>query len=460
MTSYSDFLESKQLSAPAIGIEPGPLHPSLFDFQQSLVRWAIRRGRACLFAGCGMGKTRMQISWAQQMGRRSIIFAPLCVTTQTIEEAAKLGIEIRYATEQPAENTGIWISNYERLHKFNPALWDAVVLDESSILKSMDGKTRTQILESWTEVPYRLACSATPAPNDIAELANHAEFVGSMNRAEFLATWFTHDNDVSSHGGWRLKGHAQEEFWRWVATWAVYIRKPSDLGFDDQAFALPELRMHSVAVQSAYVPEGLLFNIGITGGIRGRHEARRRTIGQRMEEAIRLVQSNADQWLIWCGLNAEQDAISAALGDSCVSIQGSSTESERLQREVDWRSGKFQTLIGKPLQFGHGMNWQHCHQMAFLGIGDSYEQYYQAIRRCWRFGQIAPVDAWIITSDAEKDIVYNIQRKERDAADMEERIVAHVRDRSMDEVLCRQRKLNPYEPSIAMALPRFLCPSV
>lgn len=435
--SYDTFLASKAYGPVQSGIEAQDMHPSLYPFQQAVTRWAVRRGRAAIFADCGLGKTRMQVEWARQMGGPALIVAPLAVAEQTIAEAASLEYMVARAEDGIAP---IAIVNYERLHKLNPTEWNAIVLDESSILKSVDGKTRTKLLNDWTGVPYRLCCTATPAPNDIAELANHAEFLGAMTRPEMLATFFVHEER-----DWRLKGHAEDAFWQWLSTWAVYLRKPSDIGFEDEGFDLPALRLHEVSVKVEDAPaNGELFP-SLARGITGRTAARRNSLAARLESALGTIRGTDDQVLVWCGLNAEQDALAADLGSECVTIDGSTPEAEKLAREQRWRRGEVRVLLTKPSVFGWGMNWQHCHRMVFVGLGDSYEQYYQSIRRCWRFGQTQPVDVTIVVSEAEGAVVQNVRRKERDAERTADRVIAHMRDLETAAVKGETRMTQVYE---------------
>lgn len=417
--SYADLLAVKTRPVESVGHEPGSLHDGLFDYQEALVRWAVRRGRAAIFADTGLGKTRMQVEWAHEMGASCLIVAPLAVAEQTIAEAARIGREVTWAAEQPDE-PGIYITNYEKLHRFKPEAWFAVVLDESSILKSLDGKTRTKLIKEWTAPKFRLCCTATPAPNDIAEIANHAEFLGIMPRREMLATFFVHDDSV-----WRLKGHAREAFFRWMATWGMFLRRPSDLGFSDEGFNLPALNISERRVVVDFEPDVVLFP-AMAPGIQGRGIARRGSLAARVAETARMIQESPGQWLVWCGLNQEGTALAAALGDEAVNIEGADSAETKLAREQAWRTGEVRVLITKPRIFGFGMNWQHCHQMAFLGLGDSWEQYYQAIRRCWRFGQSESVRVEIVLSDAEGLVAQNVQRKEREAQAMAAEVIGFV----------------------------------
>lgn len=462
--NYQDLLASKAPRVNANGKEPGQVHPMLFDWQAQIVRWGIKRGCAAFFEDCGLGKTIQQIEWIRQMVTgRGLILAPLSVAEQTIAEAAKLGVEVTYK-EAPDDSEGIWITNYERLHLFSPSLFDAIVLDESSILKSLDGKIRTRLLKQFVTIPHRLCCTATPAPNDLVELANHAEFLGVMSRQEMLAMFFVHDSENSGDRGWRLKKHARQDFWRWVAQWAVYIRKPSDLGFDDGGFILPPLRITEDVVQTDFIPEGHLFP-GMVGGITGRTQARRATMTDRVRKAAEMIGGSSDQWLVWCGLNEEGRALAKLLGKRAVVIEGGTPDHLRDQgvrrflenkcacqfsslNEQHCTCGQGQSgtvLISKPAIFGFGLNFQHCHNVLYLGLNDSFEQWYQSIRRCWRFGQEHAVNVRVVTSDAESQIVDNIKRKERQAAEMAAGIVDAMRDAQIDSVRGITRRKDTYK---------------
>jgi len=430
---YAEFLDSKIVKPNLYGHEPGELNSILYPFQCAITNWAIRRGRAAIFADCGLGKTFMQLEWARQSGRRVLIVAPLNVAEQTIEEAKKLDIEVLKASE-PIDTNCLQITNYQKLHHFIGFDYDAIILDESSILKSLDGKTRTMLLKEFSGIPRRLCCTATPAPNDLAELANHAEFLGVMPRNEMLAAFFIHDSDGAGAGKWRIKGHAQDSFWKWVAKWAVYIRKPSDLGFTDEEFKLPELRIAEEVVCADWRPEGALF-AGALGGIQERRQARRGTLEDRVTAAELMIRNSDEQWLVWTGLNDEARMIADRLGKDAVNIEGSTPDENKIRYEHLWRTGKVKTLISKSSMFGFGMNWQHCHKMLFLGIGDSYEQYYQSIRRCWRFGQKQPVDVVIVVSEQEMEIAENVKRKEANAAEMAAGVISCSKNAMIEEIM-------------------------
>lgn len=451
---YLEFIESKSRVPQMFGHDPDELSGRLFDFQECITRWAIRRGRAAIFADCGFGKTLMQLEWARHSGPRVLIAAPLAVAEQTIAEGKTIGLDIE-KVDRPQDRDGIQITNYEKMHHFIGAPYDAIVLDESGILKSLDGKTRTMLIKEFSGIQRRLCCTATPAPNDLSELANHAEFLGVMSRVEMLATFFVHDSDKSGDGGWRIKGHAVDEFWRWVAKWAVYIRRPSDLVFDDAGFVLPPLSIEQATVQTDWKPEGMLFAAGL-GGIGDRRKARKATIDDRIAKCLEIINGSNEQWLVWCELNDEGNGMEKALGNESVQIAGIDSDEEKIEKEKLWRSGGVKTLITKPSIFGFGMNWQHCHNVLFLGIGDSYEKYYQSMRRCWRFGQKHPVRVVIVASNAEQEVASNVRAKEEEAARLAAGIVAHSKDAMTAELTGREGQKVEYVPTKTMKIPSWI----
>lgn len=433
MVDYQIFLSAKRRDWTGTPIPVTNMPQGLFLFQAALTRWALRKGRAGIFATTGLGKTRMQLAWAANVPGRVLIFAPLAVGQQTIAEGAAIGVTVAPL----GRGERIEITNYERLHHVTPSEYAGIVLDESSILKAFDGKTRTRLIAAFADTPYRLCCTATPAPNDIAEIANHCEFLGIMSRKELFATFFVHDEN-----GWRLRGHATDAFYAWLASWAIVMRHPSDLDFTESGYDLPALTIEDVVVDAPMPPSGSLFpELGL--GIRGRLAARRTSLEARTKETARLVQSTAGPWIIWCGLNDEQDTIAAILGDDCVSITGSNDESTKETRLFAFIRGERRVLITKPRIAGFGLNLQHCAQMCFLGLGDSYEQYFQAIRRCWRFGQSQPVRVVIIVSRAELAIVDNVRRKEQEAERMADDMLGHMRDAERHEIAATAREVAP-----------------
>jgi hypothetical protein len=437
--SYSEFLSQKSIVDNPTGkpCRDTEVNELLFDFQRLIVAWAVKRGRAAIFADCGLGKTLMQLEWARLVGGDVLILTPLAVAQQTIREATKVGLVVRYAHNADEVQPGITVTNYERLEKFDCTRFNAVVLDESSILKSFDGKTRTRLIEVFAKTPYRLCCTATPAPNDHAELANHAEFLGVMTRTEMLATFFVHDEQ-----DWRLKGHAEDAFWKWLVSWAVCIRKPSDIGCDDARFELPPLTVNHHAVSTGFRQEGMLFG-GEVSGIQGRIQVRRATIEQRVAAAATMVNESSEQWVVWCGMNRESELLRQSIADSA-EVKGADSSEDKESRLIGFVDGTHRVLITKPSIAGYGLNWQHCRNVMFVGLSDSYEDYYQAVRRCWRFGQKKPVNVWLVTADAENVVVSNIKHKEQEAAKMQDAMVGHMKALETEAVKGLQRETDTY----------------
>jgi DNA modification methylase len=433
---YGEFLAGKRRIAPTLGrgIAAGDIHPVLFPFQRDLVRWSVRKGRAALFADTGLGKTLMQLEWARLLGERTLIVAPLSVARQTARIGRDmLGLDVHY-TRNGSDLSGLLnITNYEMVEHFDPALFGAVVLDESSILKSLDGKTRSKLCEMFADTPYRLACTATPAPNDIAEIGNHSEFLGILPHHEMLSAFFVHgDMEEGGKQGWRLKGHATEAFYRWLASWGMSIRRPSDLGYEDDGYILPELSIEPLFVESGYVPEGQLFFGGL-GGVGERSAVRRGTMEDRVKAAAEIVNAREGQWIVWHGLNDEGYALRDAIPGS-VLVEGNQTPEYKASTIEAFQDGAHRVLISKPRIAGFGMNLQNAHQMAFVGLSDSWEQYYQSIRRCWRFGQTEPVKAYIVLSDAEAEVYENVMGKEREALAMQDALIAHIAEFEREEI--------------------------
>ena len=419
--SYRDFLARKTAAAPEAGraADVGDVHPMLHAWQKQIVTWAVRTGRAAIWADTGLGKTVVQLEWARLSGETALIVAPLAICQQTVREAAKLGITARYVRDgADVDGSGIWITNYEMVEHFDPALFDAVVLDEASILKNSDGKTRSLLIEHFAKVPARLSCTATPAPNDPEELTNQAAFLGHSTRTEMLAAYFVHDSD-----GWRLKGHARGPMFQWMAGWAVAIRRPSDMGYPDDGYQLPGLDIRSHLVHAEVQAEGQLFATDL-GGVGGRAKVRRETLAARCERAAELVAAEPDEpWLIWCGLNDEADLL-ARLIPGAVNVHGSMSPEEKADALMGFADGTHHYLITKPSIAAFGLNWQHCARMVFVGLNDSYEAYYQAIRRCHRYGQTRIVHAHIVLSELESQIAANVARKETEAAALTAELVA------------------------------------
>jgi superfamily II DNA or RNA helicase len=424
-TDYDAFLRKKkfEISDSGIEVKAKNLNRNLFDFQRDIVRWTLKKGRACIFCDCGLGKTIMQLEWAHRVPGKVLILAPLAVAQQSEREGTKFGIAAKYSREPIADK--ITLTNYEMLHRFDPADYVGVVLDESSILKSFDGSFRNQIITSFRATPFRLACTATPAPNDYMELGNHSEFVGSLTRTEMLSTFFVHDGGNTSQ--WRLKRHAIDAFWEWVCTWAVMMRKPSDLGYEDDGFILPDLAVYDSTVEAGEPLEGHLFALPAST-LAERRKARSQTTDARASMVAKIVAERpCEPWLIWCNLNKEADA-AVELIDGAAQVSGSDSLESKEEKMLGFTNGDIRILISKPAICGHGMNWQHCPNVVFLGLSDSYEQYYQAVRRVWRFGQKKPVRCYIVTAENEGAVTANIRRKEKDAMEMAAQMVKNMHE--------------------------------
>jgi hypothetical protein len=427
--NYDDFVRSKRRSEIATGHKPGSLNENLFDFQHAIVTWAIRRGRAAIFADTGLGKTLMQLSWAEEVADHTdgavVILAPLAVSEQTIEQGSMFGIEVRRVPhgESPSE-PGIWITNYERMDAINFDEIHGLVLDESSILKSHDGKTRQKIIESAQSVPYRLSCTATPSPNDFEELGNQCEFLGVMTRTEMLATYFV--NDTGDTGTWRLKGWGASKFWEWMGTWAVVLRNPQDIGFDGSRYELPPIQYHEHVVQAEQLP-GELF-ARPAQSMTERRQAQRGSIEERCKALAEVVNAEANEpWLIWCHLNDEAELLTQLI-PGAINVQGSDSPESKAKNLLGFAHGELRVLVSKPKIAGFGMNWQHCARMAFVGLDDSFEKFYQAVRRCYRFGQKRSVQVHIFTAENEGQILANLRRKEQQHHDMSFNMIEHMKD--------------------------------
>ncbi len=425
--SYRDFLQSKRIFSDPVGFDVAEddLHDRLFPFQRRIVRWGIGRGRAAFFCHTGLGKTAMQLEWARHIhartGRNVLILAPLAVGQQTVAEGRTIGLDVTIARSAADVRPGITIANYERLHLFDPAAFGAIVLDESSAIKGLDSAIRQQLNVFVRDIPYRLACTATPAPNDLVELANHAEFLGVMQVKEVKALFFTQDGNSAQD--WRLKGHAKADFWRWLASWSVAVRAPSDLGFADDGFALPPLTIEQHTVSGAITTGTLIPIDAIT--LQERQQARRDSIGERVAMAAALVNSDDQPWIVWTQLNAESEAMTRAI-PGAIQVTGSDSIEHKEQAIAGFLDGTYRVLVSKATIAGFGLNLQHCARMVFVGLSDSWEQYFQAVRRCWRFGQTQPVVAHVITAETEGAVVRNIERKERQAAEMMAEVVKHM----------------------------------
>lgn len=458
MRNYRSFLASKSITFEPSGftVDKSDLNSNLFDFQSDIVAWALKKGKSALFCGTGLGKSIMQLEWANKVhehtGGDVLILAPLAVAQQTVREGSKFGISVTHCRSHSDVKPGINITNYEMLHRFNPEHFTGVVLDESSILKAQDGRTRTMIIESFRDTPYKLAATATPAPNDHMELGQHSEFLGVMSATEMLSMFFVHDGGDTSK--WRLKGHAKQRFWEWVASWAVMLTKPSDLGYEDGGFLLPPLRMHQITVKASQPTEGHLFAVEALT-LQERQKARRSTVDDRVKACAEIVNQSDEPWTIWCDLNSESESLTKAINEA-IEIRGSHSSEHKEQAMNGFSNGDIQKLVTKPSICGFGMNWQHCSKMAFVGLSDSFEQVYQAIRRCWRFGQTKPVDVYMITADTEGAVVRNIERKEREFNEMLQGMISATQEITKANVKGTSRQSEAYNANQDMKLPNWL----
>lgn len=446
MKDYETFLNSKRQYGADSGFDPVWMPGMLFDFQSAMVEWALRKGRAAIFADCGMGKTMMQLTWAENVarhtGRPVLILTPLAVAFQTEREAEKMGIEARHRREGRKNGDGIVVTNYERLHHFDPADFAGVVCDESSILKGFDGATRAAVTEFMRRTPYRLLCTATAAPNDYIELGTSSEALGVMGHIDMLQRFFKALNGSYAQGGsssngpkrfsktphssnFRFRGHAERDFWRWVCSWARAMQKPSDLGFDDGPFRLPDLRVEEHRVIARKKPEGLLFDLPAVS-LQEQREELRRSLPERCEMAAAIANGHGEAAVAWCHLNDEGTTLERLISGA-VNVQGSDSEERKEEVFRAFADGGVRVLVSKPSIAGFGLNWQHCARMTYFP-SHSYEQYYQSVRRCWRFGQRREVVVDCITTEGQDRVMANLRRKAEAADQMFGQLVAMMRD--------------------------------
>lgn len=460
---FKKFLETKRIKAHFYGkeikLEPNSL---LFPFQRDVVKWAAKKGRAAIFLDTGLGKTFIQLEWARVINEKTLIIAPLSVARQTIREAKKIDIDVKYVRHQSECDQMICITNYEMLDEFDASEFGAVVLDESSILKSLDGKTKEKLLSMFGETPYRLACTATPAPNDETEIGNHAEFLGVCTTNQMKSMFFINANRVteiqvgdgrivkkkqSGNNGqeWRIRNYARNSFYEWMTSWSISIKKPSDLGYSDEGYVLPKLTITPSFVDVDYKPADQLFFTGLSG-IQERHTVRAATLEARVKVAADMVNNSKEQWLVWCGLTAEGDALQAAITDSH-QVKGSDDIEYKIKTIQDFQDKKIRVLITKPKIAGFGMNFQNSHNMVFVGLSDSWEAYYQCVRRQWRFGQKKPVNAYIVLSEVEREIYANVMQKEAIAKRMSDELIARLKTYEKDEIMNKETVKTEYKES-------------
>ena len=442
---YEDFVAAKRRKEVATGHQPGDLNEHLFDFQHAIVSWAVRRGRAAIFADTGLGKTLMQLSWADEVashtGGSVLVLAPLAVSEQTIEQGSTFGIDVKRVPHSGAiDSPGVWITNYERMDAIDFTELHGLVLDESSILKAHDGKTRQHIITSAQGVPYRLSCTATPSPNDFEELGNQCEFLGVMTRTEMLATYFV--NDTGDTGTWRLKGWGASKFWEWMGSWAVVLRNPSDLGFDGARYELPPLEYFEHVIQTEAIEGDLFSRPAMT--MTERRKAQRDSIEARCKALADVVNADkSEPWIIWCHLNDEAELLNQLIDDS-VNVQGSDSLESKAKNLLGFAHGDVRVMISKAKIAGYGLNWQHCARMAFVGLDDSFEKFYQAVRRCYRFGQKRNVQVHMFTAENEGQILANLKRKEVQHHEMSANMIEHMKDIMNKELAGQENIVDEY----------------
>lgn len=450
---YAEFVAQKSFKSVSAGFECSVDGYSLFDYQTDIVRWSCRRGKAAIFADTGLGKTLMQLAWADQVAKHTglpvLILAPLAVSEQTIEEGRKFGIDVNRYPFNDVFGPHIYITNYEQLHNVDASDFAGVVLDESSILKGIDSKTRKLVQELFRSTPYRLSCTATPSPNDFMELGTQAEFLGVMSQVEMLAMFFIHDGSDTSK--WRLKGHGRRKFFEWLATWAIFITKPSDLGYEDKGHTLPELVFHEHIIDSG-ITDGLF--APIASGLLERNKARKDTVESRVEEAAMIANGIQGQCLIWCHLNDESEKLKTAIHGG-VEVKGSDDPKHKTDSMIGFAKGNVKRLISKPKICGFGMNFQSCNHMVFVGLSDSWEQFYQAVRRCWRYGQTKPVHVHIVSADVEGGVLTNIKRKEAQHKQLTREMIAVMKDKTLQELGKSRQEKAEYKNTLKMEVPKW-----
>jgi hypothetical protein len=453
---YAEFLKSKLITNQPSGfdVDDATLPVNLYPYQSDLVKWACKRGKAALFTMTGTGKTAMQVSWAEQVSKRThkvLILAPLAVSKQTVREALKFGITVNICRTHDDVKQGINIANYEMLHHFHPADFGGIVLDESSIIKSQTGKVRQAIIDFSRDIPYRLACTATPSPNDYMELGNHAEFLGIMSYTEMLATFFVHDGGDTAK--WRLKGHAEESFWKWLSSWGVFLTKPSDLNYSDEGFDLPSLNTFQHVVPSE-AQEGALFAFEARG-LTERRGARKESLERRVEKAVEIVAASEKPCFVWCGLNTESEMLTKLI-PGAVEVTGSDSDEHKEKSMLDFAAGLIPVLVSKSKICGFGMNFQVCHNTVFVGMSDSFEAMFQSTKRFHRHGQTKEVNRHLIISEAEGSVLSNVQRKEREFETMISNMVEHTKMMNIENVRSLSNQKLSYNADIQINIPKWI----
>jgi len=456
---YAEYIRQREITPVVSGFEAeeSQFPDAMFDHQRAAVKWACRRGRAGVFMDTGLGKTITQLTWADQVVRHTggfvIVLAPLAVAHQTVREAGKFGLSATIAeSDDDIKDPGVYVTNYEKLHRFTPEQFAGVVLDESSILKGMQGRVRAQITEFFSQTPYRLSCTATPSPNDFMELGAQSEFLGIMSQVEMLAMFFIHDT-AGGTGSWRLKGHGKAKFWEWLATWCVFLRSPADIGFDASGYDLPPLELHEHVIDTPPPPGELVARPAQS--LQERNEARRSTVEERCRLAADIVNALDEPCAVWCNLNAESELL-AKLIHGAVEVTGSDTPEHKASALIGFADGEIKALVSKPRIAGFGMNFQTSRHCVFVGLSDSWESYYQAIRRQWRFGQTRTVNCHIVSADTEGAVVDNIRRKDQQHQELSAAMMDQMVDFMRREVFGAAIEKTDYAAEMDMELPEWM----
>jgi len=467
MIDYNTFLASKRLTAQPVGFDvaPNAINPALFDWQRDTTRWSLQRGRAALFERYGLGKTAQLLAWSDQVMQKTnkpiLILSPLGAAKQTAHiEAPKFGYTAQYARwKEDVTRPGLFVTNYEKLHLFDPRAFGGVVLDEASIMKDFSGKTRNLLMEMFAQTPYKLLCTATPAPNDYVELGNYAQFLGIMSYAEMLSTFFEHDGGDTSK--WKMMVWGEKRFWEWLASWAMLIRSPSDLGYSDEGYNLPPMHFHTIDVklteaqyQSSDGAQLYLFPVEARG-LSAQRNARKVSMADRVKGIAEIINASNEQWIVWGETNSECDLATRMIRDS-VQVAGRDTEQHKEDSAVRFVRGDIRVLISKASIFGHGLNWQHCHNAAYLGWSNSFEGFDQSLHRIHRYGQQYEVHVHIATTDFDGAIVRNIERKRSEYNHMMDKVIEHTKAINSADIHQASRQISEYQPQQTMRLPAWL----
>lgn len=457
--NYQEFLKTKELKSIQAGFDVPDewLSDKLFDFQRDIVKWAIKKGKAAILTGCGTGKTVMLLSYANAIsrhdgGRKVLILSPLSVVQQTKREAEKFSIcEVTVCRSQEDVKDGVNITNYEMIEHFNPSEFVGVILDESSILKSFTSKSQQILTDMFARTPYKLLCTATIAPNDYTEIGTSCEFLGIMSRSEMLATYFIHDGGNTSK--WRLKKAGVNKFWEWFATWAIYFNSPADLDYDTSGYDLPKLHIKQIFTKSEVEDYEMFVRLAET--LEERREARKESMQDRTDKAADLCNRSQEQWIVWCDYNIESETLKHKI-DDCVEVAGKDSPEFKADMSIEFSSGNVKVLVSKPSIYGFGSNWQNCHNMIFCGLSDSYEQFYQAVRRCWRFGQEREVNVYIIISEKEQNVLTNIEDKQARMDEMQKQMTNLMKSVTLSEIKHTTRIVTEYKPEERMVKPAWM----